>query len=89
MSINETIEHFADDEIVALEATSHGVRINAGADFSIEVERDWDDEPRATIRSYVNVTHGDDRIEVVGHMQIDDEDTARAIAAAILAPFNV
>jgi len=83
-SVNETIEVEHDGLIEVLEF-KEWTRFSGGDTITIDVER-FDDELKLNL--YMFVEHAGESLEVIGYLNIDDEDVARQLAAAILKPFE-
>lgn len=83
-TVSETIEVEWDQGLEVKEYESF-TRFEAGKDISIDVASSKDGG--VMVQVYLDVTHGEDDLEVIGYLNIDDAEDARTLANAILAPF--
>lgn len=82
--VNETIE-VEWDQGLSIQEHEGFTRFEAGEDISIDVADNEDGG--VMVQVYLDVTHGEDDLEVIGYLNIDDAEDARTLANAILAPF--
>lgn len=83
-AVNETIEVEWDQGLEVNECDGF-TRFNAGEDICLDLS---DEDGILGLTIYLNVTHGEDDLEVIGYLSIDDAEDARVLAKAILALFS-
>lgn len=81
--VNETLEVEWDQGLTVQEHPGFS-RFEAGEEIAIDTS---DEDGALALKIYINVTHGEDDLEVIGYLSIDNEEEARALANAILSPF--
>ena len=82
--VNETLE-VEWDQGLSIQEHEGFTRFEAGEDIAIDTS---DEDGALALKIYINVNHGEDDLEVIGYLNIDDAEDARTLANAILAPFS-
>jgi hypothetical protein len=87
-TVNETIEVEARDSSVTTNSALTVIADPEQSDAAIHIDPDADGDGYLSISTFVNIQHGDEKLEVAGYFEIHDEADARRLAAAVLAPFE-